>query len=674
MATQLNYIISSTPNPFTAGISNGILTIMATNNSGSAISVQGISVDIPTGTDQSDLTNLPKRIIPNPPIGWKMAQPNISSSHYKFVFIPKSGQSISIANLESIVFTLTEIDISIKGVANLILTEGSSGSPTMSIPISKFPAQWGDINFKAVPPTLQNKGDVTLTWSGPAAAEYHIKYIDPDTQQPVTIPTQGQPPLSNSGTYPEGNDPPLTINATTIFTLVVSAVISGQRYKTLSQQTVTVGEVPTIKLTGTMAGIPAKPELNLSWTSSSNATQVLASWTNDILSPNPSHPSVINLPFDSSYSVVAVASGGRKSQPSSIELNWKTITDINDGAISSGAAFTPDSKLAFLINGSGKSASVVDMSSLKITNTVALTNNPQSMLITLDGKYGIVPVTGPDIIGSDAYWFIDISSLTVTHKYSVRGVGYMGLTPDGLFVLLQDLSKKQLHVMQLSDLTIVQSIKLNQFAGKFTVTHNGAYAIIINGSNVTGYEGNVSVLDLSSYKITATIKVGKMPRGIGITTDDKYAIVANETDNNVTIIDLTSMTLVTNLPTGVGPLGVVITSDNNLAFVSNMGPDYSSMGKTVTVISIPDFKVLENINVGLQPGPMAIVSNGSYLMVVNENDGTVSQIDIKTFKVLQTISVSASLPSGISVAPNGQHIIVTGFGNPTVLGTGISES
>ena len=674
MPTQLQYIINTTPNPLTVGTSSGILTILASNNSVNPVSVQGITINIPIRTAESALTNSPNNIKYNLPIGWKADQPNISPGHFTFVFVPTNGQSISIPNQQSIVFTLTEIDISIEGIAELIITEGSTGDPTQSVNISKFPARWGDINFRAIPPTLQNKGDVTLTWSGPAAAEYQIKYVDPETQQPITIPTQGQPPLSNSGTYPEGNDPPLTIDATTIFTLVVSAVISGQKYQTLAQQTVTVGEVPTVKLSGTMCGTPANPEINLIWTSSANATQVLASWTNDILSPNPSQPSVIKAPFDSSYSVVAVAAGGRKSEPSTVELNWTAIGSIDDGAISSGATFTPDSKLAFLVNGSGKTASVVDMSSLKITDTVALTNNPQAMLITLDGKYGIVPVTGPDIIGSDAFWFVDIASLTVTHKYPVRGIGSMALTPDGQFALLQDYANQQLHVMQLSDFSIPQTIKLDQFAGQIAVTHNGKYALILNGQNVEDYQGYVSVVDLTSYKITTKIMAEKMPDGIGITPDDNYAFVANQASNNVTIMDLSSMSVVTNIATGVGPSGIAITADNSMAFVSNTGPDYSSMGKTVSVISIPDFKVIDNIIVGLQPGPMAIVSNGSYLMVVNENDGTVSQIDIKTLKVVQTISVSPSLPSSIKIAPNGLHGFVTGFGNPSVLGMGLDNS
>ncbi|MEL7428139.1 MAG: hypothetical protein AAFN81_34485, partial [Bacteroidota bacterium] len=303
MPTQLTYAIRTTPDPLTAGAADASLTLLATNETDKPIPLEGISISIPVGTEADDLTDLPDQIVADFPEGWKENPPNKSQPGvYKVVFIPAAGSmaqyeestlalpaqkslferlltislrllssllgrsrkvqedqidgslvvaestqpTVSVPANGSLTFVLNKVAVnSNAGTVDLTITEGTVRQPTESLPVSKFPANWGSITFSVTPPVLPTAGDVSLKWNGPSGATYMIEYLDPSTQKPVSIPRSGQPPLGNSGTYPGSSDPKLNITATTLFTLTVSKVIGGKTFTFQPQQTVTVGVVPT---------------------------------------------------------------------------------------------------------------------------------------------------------------------------------------------------------------------------------------------------------------------------------------------------------------------------------------------------------------------------------------------------------------------------------------------
>ena len=144
MPTQLTYAIRTTPNPLTAGATDASITLLATNKTDKAVSLEGISIGIPAGTVADDLTNLPKQIVVDYPRGWKGNPPNTSKPGvYKIIFVPESGE-IPVAPHSSLTFVLNKIAINgADGTVGLNITEGSAGQPTQVISVSKFPKSWG---------------------------------------------------------------------------------------------------------------------------------------------------------------------------------------------------------------------------------------------------------------------------------------------------------------------------------------------------------------------------------------------------------------------------------------------------------------------------------------------------------------------------------------------------
>src|ERR1700752_588268 len=63
----------------------------------------------------------------------------------------------------------------------------------------------------------------------------------------------------------------------------------------------------------------------------------------------------------------------------------------------------------------------------------------------------------------------------------------------------------------------------------------------------------VSVIDTDKLAVVKTIKVGQRPRGIELTKDDKYCLVAVGDDDTIQMIDTKSGEVVATLPSGPDP-------------------------------------------------------------------------------------------------------------------------
>ena len=82
------------------------------------------------------------------------------------------------------------------------------------------------------------------------------------------------------------------------------------------------------------------------------------------------------------------------------------------------------------------------------------------------------------------------------------------------------------------------------------ITPDGDFAYVTN----VGID-NVSVIDLTTNTVTATVRVGAEPKGIAITPDGTFAYVANERSPyplTVSVIDLATNTVTGTVPLPLG--------------------------------------------------------------------------------------------------------------------------
>lgn len=184
------------------------------------------------------------------------------------------------------------------------------------------------------------------------------------------------------------------------------------------------------------------------------------------------------------------------------------------------------------------------------------------------------------------------------------------------------------------------------------------------------------------------------PCGIVLSADGNTAYVVLSRNNSVAVVDLREGKVVTEIPVGVAPFAVKLSADGRRAYVSNWGGRHPKEGEktaktsgtpalvdsrgvaasgTVSVIDLQTKAVVREIEVGLQPGGLALDERRNRLYVTNANSDTVSVVDISSLQVVETISVRpdpslpfGSMPNALALSPDGNTLFVANGGNNAI--------
>ena len=98
---------------------------------------------------------------------------------------------------------------------------------------------------------------------------------------------------------------------------------------------------------------------------------------------------------------------------------------------------------------------------------------------------------------------------------------------------------------------------------------------------------DVSVVDVATGTVTATIGVGSGPQSVAFAPNSRIAYVANSGFDNVSVIDVDTGTVATTIGVGDGPESVAFAPDGSVAYVANLGSDNVSVIVSTPVENVP---------------------------------------------------------------------------------------
>jgi YVTN family beta-propeller protein len=168
--------------------------------------------------------------------------------------------------------------------------------------------------------------------------------------------------------------------------------------------------------------------------------------------------------------------------------------------------------------------------------------------------------------------------------------------------------------------------------GKYLYASGGNDNIIIRYSVISNH-----------LVISDTLKVGKpWPVKISITgialDDDRNMLYAVTKENNsLYVIDIQSKETISKYPLGGEGYTCLLSPDHKLLYISCWGCD------KVVIFDTDQKKITGSVPVGDNPNDMCIMRNGQYLFVANANDNSVSVIDTRQMKSIETLN-SALFP------------------------------
>jgi YVTN family beta-propeller protein len=237
-----------------------------------------------------------------------------------------------------------------------------------------------------------------------------------------------------------------------------------------------------------------------------------------------------------------------------------------------------------------------------------------------------------------------------------EGVTHGYLMTNGPFVYVANVSSGTVSVIDIPTALVVATINVGGSPYEVAISPNGEQVYVTNLSG-----NDVSVIETANNAVVATIPVGQAPQSVAFTPKGTEAYVANSLSNNVSVIDTASQTVVATVPVQSGPVGVAmaLTSNGTFAYVSNSGSN------TVSVIAVSSSTVVNTIQVGSAPAWVAVTPNSSLAYVDNSGSNNVSVISVANNTVTATIPVGVG-PVGAAFTPDSTSAYVANSGSNTV--------
>ena len=173
--------------------------------------------------------------------------------------------------------------------------------------------------------------------------------------------------------------------------------------------------------------------------------------------------------------------------------------------------------------------------------------------------------------------------------------------------------------------------------------------IVTNGGDAT-----VSIFDASSApKLVATVPVGQEPRELCVAPDGNHAYILNRADNSISVIDLASFkatATITN-PKLKRPEGCAVGADSKRLYVASADQD------VLLIVGTDNNQVIKDIAVSKTPRRVVVSPDGKKVYVSSEETGNVQAIDAKTDAVIATIKTGNSARN-LAFSQDGKYLLV----------------
>ncbi len=216
-------------------------------------------------------------------------------------------------------------------------------------------------------------------------------------------------------------------------------------------------------------------------------------------------------------------------------------------------------------------------------------------------------------------------------------------------------------IIDMATNNIIATITVGDSPAGIAVAPDGTKVYVTN----SGTTGTVSVIDTATNTVMDEINVGNSPWGIAVNPAGTKLYVAHQAGSkDLYVINLTNNNSYNKITVGTNPTGVAVTPDGTKVYVTNSGR-INTPGKTVSVINTSSNTVAASVTVGNFPFGVAINPAGTKAYVTNAGSNTVSVIDITNNTVTATVTVG-NWPEGIAINEEGTKAYITNYDSNSV--------
>jgi len=279
----------------------------------------------------------------------------------------------------------------------------------------------------------------------------------------------------------------------------------------------------------------------------------------------------------------------------------KVVGEIKDIEVNHGAAAAPDGTRLYVTNEAESTLDVADLKTLKVTKHIPLTNHPNNVAVSKDGKRVYAAI----VAGAGAVDVIDTVSLTRVKSIRTEGgIHNVYVTPDGKYVVAGSIPGRKVFVIDQKTEEIVWTVPTREGVRPMAFDTNpdgSTKRIFVQLSGFNGF----TTIDFSTHKLGEEIKLPELPAAEKVTEGLQ----------------------------GAPAHGLAVTPDGRTLGV------LSKMNTRIYFFSLPDLKMQGESKVGHHPDWLTFTPDGKRVYVANAGSNSVSVVDVATRKEITQIPV-----------------------------------
>lgn len=353
-----------------------------------------------------------------------------------------------------------------------------------------------------------------------------------------------------------------------------------------------------------------------------------------------SSPSMVDVSDDGA--IAAIIHDGNPSHVTVIDLATETVSAAWSIPLSLDAfvgRLTPDN--AYVMGGALNSVAFVNLATGSVDTTVN-TGTVGDIEVSADGQWAFVSNFNAAVIS--------LATRTLVKTVTFGACADSAASPStNVAVALNNRFREEVYAFNLTGAT--SNLRGWTRSGpapeadapkELAIAPNGRTALVANSVS-----RNVSLVDLATETVLATIDTGDVPRESAFTPDGAYVLVCNGDANTLSIIDVAAGAVVKTLNTPQRPTRVRISPDGTRAYVCTIaGTDAlyaiqlaGANSSIITSFPIGQMGAANGYPYSEVSG-MELSPDGAYLAL------TISFDDILRIVDTQTLSVVANVPTG----------------------------
>jgi YVTN family beta-propeller protein len=205
-------------------------------------------------------------------------------------------------------------------------------------------------------------------------------------------------------------------------------------------------------------------------------------------------------------------------------------------------------------------------------------------------------------------------------------------------------SDQTIQLVDIEKEVILDSIIIGKSWLGLTFSADGKYLYASGGNDNIIIRYVVQNNRLSVYD---SIRIGKpwpvkiSVAGLALNDSQNRLYVVTKEDNSLYVIDTQSKKVVSQHPLGGEGYTCLLAPDHKLLYISCWA------GSKIILFDTGEDKITGSVPVGSHPNDLCVTRNGRYLFVANADDNSVSVIDTRQMKVIETLN-TALYPDALS--------------------------